>query len=226
MRILAPLLAGAALLFLTWCSTRPESAPSVTRPTVTATPAATGLVEIDPRALVLPTEKMIPGTFTMTEGSLASAQWNRNWDREPTDPNFASSAARIGINARLYLSIEDAVADFNGSSVGANAQESIVSAIALRGFDRQNIRATAIEWPALGTDAQSAFRVEFTRGSAVDTWVEYWIYMQESNTRALIKTVAQNIAGAEASNLREETREIAKRQADHLLTISAQAQRR
>lgn len=195
------------------------AATSVPTPAPATPSADRRLLVVDPKLLPLPADQIIPGTFQVTDGSIATAQWNRTWDRDPADPGSAAGATRITINARLYLSIEDAVQDFADGAAGAGGRAAAQQAIAVRGFSPAQICTRAVSLDPLGVDQQAAWRVEFTRGNPDQTYVQYFVYLRVRNTRAVVTTFAQNKDGAEATRLLADTKQVAKLQADRLLAF-------
>jgi hypothetical protein len=228
MRTLLALLAAGVWLIA--CSTD-GSSPRAANPTpTTATPTATaarppvltpeGLVSVDPRFLLLPTDQMIPGRFTAREGTLASAQFNRSWERDPADPGYAAGTARVTANARLFLSLADARSEFDRVSAGEDGLKYVQVVIGTRGVPVSAIRAAEVELPPLGVEGQRVWRAEFgeTRN---ETYVQYFVFLRQKNTTVLLTTVAQNVNGAEAPNLLAETTELAQRQARYLLDLTS-----
>lgn len=220
MRIVFPLALGAAILVaLAFAQSRHDSPAARTH---TASPTAAAderLIVVDPKELVLREDEMIPGSFTLKEGSIATAQWNRSWDRDPADPGAATGVTRVAINARLFRSLADATKEFTLEAVGANGVVTVKNAIKVRGFYERNIRVIPADVGALGADDQSAWRGEFTRGNAEETYVQYFVFVRVRNARALVTAFAQNRNGAEAPNLLADTKQVARQQAAHLVAI-------
>jgi hypothetical protein len=226
MRFILSVMAGALLLAA--CSTNDAKTKTAAPSTSGATPAAPAatqkLIAVPPCQLLVPADEMIAGKFEVKEGSgLATAQCNRSWDREPADPGAAAGATRVVINARLYQNLPDATTDFSETATGAGGEGLITRGIETRGFLRVQIKIAEATMPSLGADEQVAWRVEFTRGSATDTYVQYFVYLRVKNTRAEIQTFAQNVGGAEAKGLLDDTQQIAKKQADRLRSFPATA---
>ncbi|MFN8557405.1 MAG: hypothetical protein U0531_08660 [Dehalococcoidia bacterium] len=222
MRNFLPVAAALALVvaFLA-VSSRSGSKTSV--PTAKTAPIVTPdtrLIVADPKELPLPAGSMIPGRFTTTEGASASAQWNRVWNREESDPAGAQGVNRVTINVRLYLSTSDAIGDFTQTNVFPAVLPLIDSTLAARGVPKEYIISTdPIEVESLGAGQQSVMRVEYTLGSPSEVYVQYWVAFQVRNTKATITTFGQKKAGEEPANLRDETVQIAKRQAARLLAM-------
>ena len=210
------LLLGACLAPEKQAQTLPPSATPSTTPAPTNPP---GTIAVDPRILALPADEMIPGKFTIEEGSIATAQWNRAWNRDPADPGAASGVTRVAINARLYQSIKDATDEFATISAGKGGMDYVQGVIEQRGFERRNVKVTPASVGTLGAEEEAAWRAEFTRGNPNETFVQYFVFVRVRNTRALITTFAQNKDGAEAPNLLEDTKQISLRQTRRLLAF-------
>lgn len=223
MRILVPLLAGGAILLAAWCSAKPASRQAQTSvtPRPSATADTTMLYAIHPRDLILPAEQMIPGVFTVSyNDSLVTGQWSRVWERDASDPAAASGASRVVIASVLYLTLDEAVQEWAANGEGPAADDVVQRSITQRGILPQNLRMARIpDWEPLGMDGQVAWRAEFTPSGPEDTYTEYWVLMRSRNVRIILRAVAHNVSGAEAPNLRGETRELARRQAQHLLSL-------
>ena len=210
------LLLGACLAPKKQAQTLPPPATPSTTPVPTNPP---GTIAIDPRVLMLPQDEMIPGKFTIEEGSIATAQWNRAWNRDPADPGAASGVTRVAINARLYQSIKDAVDEFATVSAGKGGMDYVQGVVEQRGFERRHIKVTQADIGTLGAEEEAAWRVEFTRGNPGEAFVQYFVFIRVRNTRALVTTFAQHKNGAEAPNLLEDTRQISLKQAQRLLAF-------
>jgi hypothetical protein len=207
MRILLALLAGAALLAACGSSKNRASTKATSEPLITA----------DPRLLVLPADQL-PAPFTAKDGSIVSAQWSRSWDRDPND-SAATGATRVTINAVLEQTVAQAVSDFDSNYGGSNGQTYAQRAIQARGFQPAQIKVAPADVGSLGVDQQEAVRVEFTRGTAEASYVQYFVYMRVRNTLAQVTAFAQNKDGAEAPKLLDDLKSVAKKQADHLRSL-------
>lgn len=183
----------------------------------------TSLIVVDPKELLAP-EDAVLGKFSVKDGTITTAQWNRAWDRDPNDPAAATGATRLTATAWLQQTVEEATTSFADIATGPGGQDYAVTAIGVRGFPLQNIcvRPAAIE--PLGVPQQSAWRAEFTHGSAAQSYVQYFVFMRVHNTRALVTGFAQNVNGAEAPRLLDDTRQLAKKQAERLLAMPTQPQ--
>jgi hypothetical protein len=188
-------------------------------PAATVPPGEQQLIAVDPRLLPVPADGMIAGRWQVTEGSIATAQWSRAWDRDPADTAGAAGATRIAIQARLYLSLEDAVQDFAETASGPSGQALVQAAIEQRAFAPQNICVRAVTLDPLGVAQQTAWRVEFTRGRPEDTYVQYFVFLRHLNTRALVSTFGQMTEGKEPPRLLEDTVRVARLQAAHLRSL-------
>jgi hypothetical protein len=189
--------------------------------TTTPPPPAAKVIAVPPCELPLAADQMIPGTFTVKESTLFTAQCVRSWD---ADLSLIGATQRVAILGRLYQNLTDAKTDFDMSAKGDGAMSVIKGTIQNRGFLPHQIKVTDVNTlPSLGADDQSAFRAEFTRGTPADTWVEYFVFVRVKNTRAQIEVVAQNAAGAEAKGLFDDAQQVAKKQAEHLLAVPANA---
>ncbi len=97
--------------------------------------------------------------------------------------------------------------------MGAGGRETVQRVIALRGFDPAQIQVTEVPLDGLGLDQQAAWRVEFSRGSATERYVQYFVYLRVRNVHATLTTFAQHVNGAEPPHLLDETRQLAQREA-------------
>lgn len=212
------MIAAVLLAACSGSSSQSSTSPSVAQPTATI---ATKLIAIHPCELPLPAHEMIPGKFEVRQGELATAQCSRSWDG---DIAVAGTTQRIAILGRLYPTLPDAEADFAAYARGEGGRRYVTSVIAARGFFEHQINVSEVtNLPPLGVDDQAAWRVEFTRGTAAETWVEYFLFVRVKNTRAQIQVVGQNAGGAEAKGLFDDAQRVVKKQAERLLAIPATA---
>jgi hypothetical protein len=170
---------------------------------------------------------MIPGTFEVRGGTqdttIATAQCSRSWDRAPAEA-ATGGATRVAINGRLYRNIVEGKEDFDLNFSGEIGRQFVSRVIEARGFLKHQVTVTeAPNPPALGVDQQVIYRAEYTRGNAIETWVDYYIFMRVKNTFASIQVSAQHIGGAEAKGLVADMQTVAKKQADRLLAFPATA---
>lgn len=215
MRILALLSTVGLVLALAGCAPAKPGARTQTP----AAPAVQQLIALDPKELIFRPYQMIPGTWDAKEGSIASPQWNRAWDRNPADPGYSLGASRVTATSRLYLSIADSLADFAETAQGEACVEYASRAIELRGFSRDQIKVSPTDLGTLGADQQAACRAEFTRGPGLETYAQYFVFIHVRNTRVLITTFAQHQNGAEAPQLLQDTQQLAKTEADYLKSL-------
>ena len=224
------LLAGAAGALLlagagTGCAPEKTKTPTATTTrsaqSPTPVPEDALLVAVPPDQLVLPREHMVEGLFTLTEASAQTSDYSRAWDRDESDPGYATGATRVTISARLFPSIAEQVTGFNQNAMPPGGQRTIEGTLQLRGFGATQMKITPADVGRLGVAQQYAYRAEFTRGNADQTYVEYFIFLGVRNTRAMIQVFAQNREGAEAPHLLDEAKEIAQQQARRLLAAPA-----
>jgi hypothetical protein len=227
MRILLILLAGMLLLSACDEDKDPPKAAS-TAPAATASPAAEKLISIHPCELPIPAGEMIPGKFEVRENTpdspgIGTAQCSRSWDRDAAELG-TGGAARVAINARLYQTIPDGQSDFERYYSGEAGKNHIANIIGSRGFLRVQIAIDEVkDSPALGADQLSIYRAQYTRGNAIETWVDYYVFVRVKNTFASMQVSAQNMAGAEAKSLAPDMQTLAKKQADRLRAFPATA---
>ncbi len=218
MRILLFALAGMTLIVVACGSEKSELARATpeSRSTAAASTGPEAVITTDATQLVLPADQMIAGTFTPRDGSIATLQWSRSWERDPADPGAATGATYVTITVATDASVADGITDFAnayGPVAGASYAQ---SAIEVRGFAKQDTKIAPVTLGVTGPDEQTAWRAEFGRGAS-QTFVQYFVFMRVRNVLAAITTFAPTVAGAEPPNLLDETRQLAKRQADRLL---------
>lgn len=227
MRVVFALLAGVLLLAACGAN-KPKTVSTAATATASAMAMDTKLIAVHPCELPLPAAEMIPGKFEMRENSpsspgLATAQCSRSWDRDAAEAT-TGNATRVAINARLYQTLTDGKADFDNNFAGDAGKQSITNIIENRAILRHQITVEAVpNPPSFGTDQQSVYRAQYTRGNAVETWVDYYVFLRVKNTFAYMQVSAQNISGAEAKGLAADMQTLAKKQADRLLSFPATA---
>ncbi len=209
-----PFVSDLSREFARACAQRNAAPTPAARPIATPAPGA-NLIAVFPRDLLLP-ENAVPNADEVKDGSAATAQWNRSWTRKAgTD----GSATDIKLQAALYLTISEAFEDFNQTASGAGAITTITGLIELRGARKDEICITPIDIGQTGADQQSAYRAEYLRGS--ERYVTYWVWLRVRNVRALLQTFAAIPDGKEAPALLDETKRLAKAEADLLTTTPA-----
>jgi hypothetical protein len=207
------LLIAVAVATLLAAACAPVETSRRARLPATTTPIVQTLIAVDPRQLVLDEKAFLPGQWKMQEGTLFTGQWNRAWDRDPADPGSITGATRVTIQATLFPSLEESSEKFAQTAVGAGGRDTVQRVIALRGFDTANIQVTEVPLDGLGLDEQAAWRAEFSRGSATERYVQYFVYLRVRNVHATLTTFAQSVNGTEVPKLLEETKQLAQREA-------------
>ena len=216
MRIMLPLLAGVAVLSVA-CSDSPQK-PSAT-PTTAATAAVDQVIDQYPNALVLPPDKMVTGSWKVKEGTIVNTQFNRSWERDAAEAAATGGSQFTTITATLYRSPSDAHVAFINEADPPGGHDYCMAVIQNRGVPLENITCGVAALAPLGTDREIAWRAEFRPMNSPQVYVQYLVFVRVKNTRALITTAAESLGGAENPNLITETTEVAKRQAQYLLSL-------
>src|SRR5256885_1377291 len=113
MRIVSMIVMAGVLLLVACGKDSPKPAPVV----ATAGPGPK-LIKADPKLLLLTDKELPPGAWQTREGTAASLQFNRSFDRDPGDPGLATGTTRFDLNARIFQNSPDAGNDFAQECTG------------------------------------------------------------------------------------------------------------
>lgn len=216
MRVVIVMVA-AAVLALAACGKDDPKPPSSTRATPAPSPD-TRLIAVEPQQLVLTEQEMIPGTWKVTDGAVATGQHTRRFERDQADPALAAGTIRVDIQARLHETVANAVDDFQQICTGTGGSAYVQSAIAPRGFTAAEMRISNPVLPDIGADEHWLWRVEYGKPGG-EQFSTYYLCMRVRNSRTIVSTIAPMRDGAEPANLLAETIEAGKRQAQRLNDI-------
>ena len=220
-RTAALALAGSAMLGMAAtvsCSSGNGSTPPRTQPPLSqrtaAPPPSEEAIAVEPKLLLLPSEQMLAGKWTMSEGDrqFATVQASRQWLREFPEARAAEGSYRVGITTRLYRSSGESRDDFLSHETAGGAMILLKNEIIGRGVPETAIKLTEIGWNEPEMNDQTAWKVEFCT-SRSDCYVEYRVYLHLLNTRALIIVAAEAANGTEPAKLAAEVKEVVTRQA-------------
>lgn len=192
-----------------------KPAPAV--PPTVQYPADALLISAFPRDLLLE-ESAVSAYKEVSDGSTITAQWNRNWDREPAG---SGSATRITNNTMLFLNLDEAHKQFDATATGDGGKKALEAVLTVRGAMPEGMCITPVDAGALGVDQQAAWRAEFLRGN--QSYVTYWVYLRVRNVRATLQTFVETTNAAEQPALFEETKQLAAKQAAKLKATPATA---
>src|SRR5262245_40923749 len=131
-----PLIAMAALL-LAACSKDNSTAKQAT---VAATSVPQLYVNADPKLLLLTEAEVPAGKWKISEGSNASLQYFRSFDRDAPDSAPATGATRIAISGRIYQNQAESADDTFQQCMGLNGKGYLQATISIRGFAPEEMR--------------------------------------------------------------------------------------